>query len=170
MLTNHTDEECVVVLDSILNQRLRGRPELHAALAGHSHRASMLLARADGRSESPLESVVRFRLQSRGIDITSQVLISGLGRVDLLVGRSLIIETDGYEFHADRDTFREDRRRDRIATALGFSVVRLTWEQVFGSWPQVLGDITAIITARRHRRPPRLSIRDERTQMTPARA
>ncbi|MEO7588549.1 MAG: DUF559 domain-containing protein [Arachnia sp.] len=170
MLTNHTDEECVVVLDSILNQRLRGRPELHAALAGHSHRASRLLARADGRSESPLESVVRFRLQSRGIDITSQVLISGLGRVDLLVGRSLIIETDGYEFHADRDTFREDRRRDRIATALGFSVVRLTWEQVFGNWPQVLGDITAIITARRHRRPPRLSIRDEPTQMTPARA
>lgn len=157
-ITNHSDEDVMVALDSILNRRLRTRSELHDVLEGHSKRAQRLLAKADARSESPLESVVRHRLNSRGIHTSSQVTIPGLGRVDLLVGRSLIIETDGYEFHAGRDTFREDRRRDRVAIALGYCVVRLTWEQVFGDWPAVLSDISAIINSRRHRRPPREAV------------
>lgn len=153
--TNHSDEEVAVVFDSILHSRLRTRAELHALLDGHSKRINRLLPSANAGSESVLESVVRHRLASRGIDVQTQVWIPQIGRVDMLLGKSLLLETDGYEFHADRESFREDRRRDRIAATLGYCVIRLTWEQVLGSWPQALADISAIVSARRHLRPPR---------------
>ncbi len=154
-MSNHGDEELMVVLDSLLQLRIRSRSELHAVLDGHSNRSYRLLGRADAGAESALESVVRHRLRARGIGVRTQVPIQGLGRVDMLVGRSLLVETDGYEFHADRDSFREDRRRDRVAAALGYWVVRLTWEQTLGNWPQILADISAIIATRRHLKPPR---------------
>ncbi len=157
--TNHSDEEVAVVLDSILFNRLRTRSELHALLDRHSRRCARLVTLADPGSESVLESVVRHRLVSRGIKIRTQVGIPELGRVDMLLGQSLLVETDGYAFHAGRETFREDRRRDRTAAALGYTVIRLTWEQVFSGWPQVLADITALVSTRRHLRPPRGRLR-----------
>lgn len=165
--TNHPDEELAVVLDSVLNTRLRTRSELHALLDGHSRRTKRLVALADAGSGSVLESVVRHRLTSRGIDVRTQIQIPDLGRVDMLLGRSLLVETDGYAFHADRESFREDRRRDRVALALGYSVIRLTWEQVFSSWPEVLADISAIVSTRRHLKPPRRPIFGEASLFLP---
>ena len=98
--------------------------------------------------------------------VKTQVPIPGLGRVDMLLGQSLLVETDGYEFHADRDSFREDRRRDRIAATHGYCVIRLTWEQVFNSWPLILPDISAIVSSRRHRRPPN-RVNPETLRVTP---
>ena len=158
-MSNHSDEELMVVLDSLLHLRIRSRSELHGALDGHSNRAARLLGRADAGAESALESVVRQRLRARRFRVRTQVAIRGLGRVDMLIGRSLVVETDGYEFHADRESFRNDRRRDRKAAALGYCVVRLTWEQVLGDWPQILADISAIISTRRHLRAPRAAAR-----------
>ena len=159
--TNHSDEELAVVLDSILHTRLRTHADLHALLDGHSRRTARLVALADAGSESVLESVVRHRLASRGIAVQTQVRIPGLGRVDMLLGKSLLLETDGFEFHADRESFREDRRRDRVALTLGYSVIRLTWEQVFSGWSKVMADISAIVSTRRHLRPPRKAVLDE---------
>lgn len=148
--TNHTDEEMIVVLDSLLHTRTRTRAELHTLLLKHSIRARRLVSLANSSSESALESVVRHRLQSRGFTLRTQVSIKDLGRVDMLLGRSLVIETDGFAFHADRDSFAEDRRRDRTAVALGYTVIRLTWEQVFGGWQSALTDILAITSTGRH--------------------
>lgn len=156
--TNHSDEELAVVLDSILGIRLRTGAQLHDLLDGHSKRTARLVGLVDAGSESVLESVVRHRLVSRGITVQTQVRIPDLGRVDMLLGKSLILETDGYAFHADRDSFREDRRRDRIAVALGYAVIRLTWEQVFSGWPQAIADISAIVATRRHLREPKSSV------------
>ncbi|MGO1384856.1 MAG: DUF559 domain-containing protein [Arachnia sp.] len=168
--TNHSDEELAVVLDSILCKRLRSTAQLRALLDGHSRRISRLVALADAGSESVLESVVRHRLTSRGIAVQTQVRIPDLGRVDMLLGKSLIVETDGFEFHADRESFREDRRRDRTAVALGYSVIRLTWEQVFSSWPQTMADIAAIVSTRRHMRPPRGSHSEQALASLPRKA
>ncbi len=153
--TNHSDEELAVVLDSMLYNRIRTRAELHELLDGHSKRSARLVALANAGSESVLESIVRHRLTSRGVSVRTQIHIPSLGRIDMLVGRSLLLETDGYAFHADRETFREDRRRDRIAVALGYSVIRLSWEHVLGTWSQTVADISSIISTRRHLRRPR---------------
>jgi very-short-patch-repair endonuclease len=45
-------------------------------------------------------------------------------------GTTLVVETDGFEFHAMPSTFADDRRRDQKLTLAGYTVVRLTWEQV----------------------------------------
>ena len=53
--------------------------------------------------------------------------IEGL-KVDLHWPRhKLIVEVDGYQFHASRQAFEEDRRRDQILTAAGYTVIRITW-------------------------------------------
>jgi hypothetical protein len=43
---------------------------------------------------------------------------------------TLVVETDGFAFHAMPSTFADDRRRDQKLTLAGYTVVRLTWEQV----------------------------------------
>ena len=45
-------------------------------------------------------------------------------------GSRLILECDGFEFHAGRDAFELDRYRDATLAAAGWLVVRVTWRQV----------------------------------------
>src|SRR5665647_786535 len=70
-----------------------------------------------------------------GYKVRPQVVIPGVGRVDLLVGESLIIECDSHAHHTGETNYRGDRRRDLSATADDYRVVRLTWEQCFLTWP-----------------------------------
>jgi very-short-patch-repair endonuclease len=42
----------------------------------------------------------------------------------------LVVELDGYQAHAGRAAFEDDRARDVELKALGFDVLRLTWRQV----------------------------------------
>lgn len=42
----------------------------------------------------------------------------------------LVIETDGYAFHSDRESFDDDRERDAELQALGWRVLRFTWAQL----------------------------------------
>ncbi len=42
----------------------------------------------------------------------------------------LIVEVDGFQFHSSRQAFEEDRRRDQILTAAGYTVIRITWLQL----------------------------------------
>ena len=52
-------------------------------------------------------------------------------RVDFSWPRStLIVETDGFEFHAMPTTFAADRARDQKLTLAGYTVLRLTYAQV----------------------------------------
>lgn len=51
------------------------------------------------------------------------------GRVDMAyVAARLIIECDGRRWHIAAKTFEDDRRRDNLATAAGWRVIRITWK------------------------------------------
>lgn len=156
-IRNHEPEVVVTALDSILHQRILTRAELEPLVRGVGKAGHRSLSRADGRSESPLESIIRYRLQAHRIKVRPQVHVPGVGRVDFLVGNRLIIEADGREFHdspSSDDTvsqsFHEDRRRDREATLQGFIVIRLTWYQVMYQWDAVEADILRLIRKRQH--------------------
>ena len=155
LIRNHDDETVVTALDSILQQRLRTRAELASLMQGISKRAQKLLSEADARCESPLESALRLRLHRRGIHTRSQVEIPGIGRVDFLIGKRLIIEADGAAFHNTPEHFEDDRRRDQAALALGYLVIRVTWQQLHNSWPNVLSLIQHLIRRRTHTRKPK---------------
>lgn len=49
----------------------------------------------------------------------------------------LVVEVDGFAFHASRRSFERDRRRDLDLAAAGWRVVRVTWRQVTRE-PQVV--------------------------------
>ena len=42
----------------------------------------------------------------------------------------LVVEVDGFAFHADPNAFEKDRRRDFALTSTGLRVVRVTWKQL----------------------------------------
>jgi very-short-patch-repair endonuclease len=44
--------------------------------------------------------------------------------------RMLAIEVDGFEAHADKDSFDRDRERDGELSLLGWTVLRFTWAQI----------------------------------------
>ena len=169
LIRNHDDETIIAALDSILHQRLRTRAELCPLMESISRRAQRLLQEADPRCESPLESLLRLRLKRRGIHLTPQVTIPGIGRVDFLVGQSLIIETDSITFHNDPEHFENDRRRDQTALAEGYRVLRITWKQLQHDWASVLWVIRDLIHRKAHLTPPTGATRTPQRQKTVAR-
>ncbi|TAL20866.1 MAG: DUF559 domain-containing protein, partial [Frankiales bacterium] len=51
----------------------------------------------------------------------------------------LVVEVDGFAFHADRASYRNDRRRTNELVLAGWRVLRFSWEDVVGS-PDVVVD------------------------------
>lgn len=45
-------------------------------------------------------------------------------------GHKLVVEVDGYQFHADRAAFERDRRKGLALAAAGLQVIRITWRQL----------------------------------------
>jgi very-short-patch-repair endonuclease len=59
------------------------------------------------------------------------------------IGR--IVELDGWEGHRTRSAFRDDRERDRRLTAAGYTVTRLTWNQLEDESEQIAADLRALL-------------------------
>ena len=51
-----------------------------------------------------------------------------------MIGDRLVLELDGYGFHATGEFFESDRRRDLALSALGYRTVRLSYRQVMHEW------------------------------------
>jgi very-short-patch-repair endonuclease len=80
----------------------------------------------------------------------TNVWIAGF-QVDFVWGHaSLIVEVDGFAFHADRAAFERDRHRDAELQARGYRVIRITWRQLVDDPRGVLDRIarTLAISAR----------------------
>ncbi|WP_194764796.1 DUF559 domain-containing protein [Microbacterium sp. UFMG61] len=97
-------------------------------------------------SDSGLESLLRLRLHVLGIRLECQVSISGVGRVDFVVGSRLILETDGTENHDGASLRHKDLVRDASASALGYETLRFDYAQVIHDWPTVQAAILAALT------------------------
>lgn len=145
------EESCVAVLDSALNHRVITEAELWDLVRDHPSYLRRRVELCDPRCESGTETLVRLRLQARRVRVVPQAVISGVGRVDLLVGDRLVIEVDSRAHHTGEHNYASDRLRDRKLVRLGYIVVRLTWEQVMFGWAEVETDLMALIRRDRHR-------------------
>ncbi|MFD1713225.1 endonuclease domain-containing protein [Amnibacterium flavum] len=94
-------------------------------------------------AESPLESIVRLRLQRMGLEPVIQLPI-GKYRADIVIGDRLVIECDGTQ-HATAEQFVRDRDRDALFAARGYRVLRFTYAQVMQSWDSLV--VPAILAA-----------------------
>jgi very-short-patch-repair endonuclease len=85
---------------------------------------------------------LRLALVHTGLVPQSQAQIAGVGRVDFLfVAERLVVEADGYAFHADRRAYREDRRRGNALQSAGYRVLRFTWEDVVNAPDRVVATV-----------------------------
>jgi very-short-patch-repair endonuclease len=58
------------------------------------------------------------------------VTVHGFEVDALFVAQRLVIELDGWEFHADRVAFGSDRDRDAELLGFGYETVRITWDRL----------------------------------------
>ncbi|MGO4956221.1 endonuclease domain-containing protein [Luteococcus sp. Sow4_B9] len=143
-------EDLLVLLESVVNLQLRSHEQLECLLVTAPRRVQRVLQRM-APSESGTETMVRSRLEARGIKVRSQVQIGDIGRVDLLVGSSLVIEVDSLAHHTSAIAYEKDRERDRRLRALGYTVIRLSYHQVVHRWDEVEPDLLHLIAMRAHR-------------------
>jgi very-short-patch-repair endonuclease len=60
-------------------------------------------------------------------------------------GTGQIVELDGWEGHGTKSAFRGDRARDRALRVAGYSVTRLTWNQLDDEPEQIASDLRALL-------------------------
>jgi hypothetical protein len=131
----------VAVLDHGLRTTLFSTDELRAGLAQRRRwpgvtAAAAAVAMADGRAESPAESVARVLLLPHLPGLVPQHRITDergrvVARVDLAdLGRRLAIEVDGKRWHAGAQMVAKDRARDRLLERLDWRTERITWHEL----------------------------------------
>lgn len=116
-------------------------------------RAAIALARHD--ADSGLESLVRWRLRNHGLRVRTQRRVAGVGKVDLLIGERLIIETDGAVNHDGPSLRHKDLVRDANAAAWGYVTLRFDYALVVHDWDLVERAILAQVAAGHHLAPVR---------------
>jgi very-short-patch-repair endonuclease len=141
-------ELAVCAIDSALNNRRFTRPQLASLL--ETPRGRRLLALADGRSESGLETLARLRLRAHRLKVHVQVEIDEIGRVDLMIGNRLVIELDGDEWHSTPGQREKDRRRDSALTARGYLVMRAGFTRIMNDCDAFVQEVLAVVRRREH--------------------
>ena len=138
--------EAIALVDAALNRRLTTVPEL-AALRPRAGKLVFdgLLRAVDGRSQSIPETFARIALRAAGFAVEPQVLILGVGAVDLLVEELVAVELDGFAYHGDRAQFREDRRRDRALQLIGVPVLRFTYHDAVGAVDRLVAEVESLV-------------------------
>ena len=162
-----TVEALVCLLDDVLHRGVLTDVDLAQLVEARSWCAGAVLLRtaaalADGRAESPTETLLRLVLrpvlpglvpQVRVADRTGRVVARlDLGDAALRLGA----EADGKRGHAGAQMVAKDRRRDRTTDALGWRTERFTWFDVRRRQADVVAVVrdAARAQARRHGLPP----------------
>ncbi|WP_166791657.1 endonuclease domain-containing protein [Cryobacterium frigoriphilum] len=141
--------DAIASMDSALNKGLVSPSELEQVIALLPRRLRRLLGRLDGRAQSGLETLLRIAAEDAGWTVQIQVVISRVGRVDVLIDGWLVIELDGARWHDDDQSRDEDSRRDAELTLLGYRYHRFRSRQVLDEMPLCLAVIRTILASGR---------------------
>lgn len=104
----------------------------------------------DGGCESGIETIFFVRMLRLGLAPLRQVPLPGVGRADFLVGRRLVIEVDGRNYHDLADQFETDRSRDAAISSGGRRSLRFSHDQVLHRWDEVEHAVLAAIARGDH--------------------
>jgi very-short-patch-repair endonuclease len=118
-------------------QRLASESEIRAAIrrAGRRRGIVALTSLLEGDTIAYTRSAAERRMLSlirdAGLSLPAvNARVAGFEVDFLWRPQRLVIEVDGYRFHADRRAFENDRRRDAELVARGYRVVRITWRRL----------------------------------------
>ncbi len=117
---------------------LLGEQDFERVVAQLPRRLRAIAYLVDDRAESCLETLLRLAMLRRGIGpVVLQAQVHPRHRVDFLVGDRLIIEADGEAFHDPE----RDRVRDAELEALGYRVLRFSYQRIVTDLEAVLDEI-----------------------------
>lgn len=145
------EEAFLIAVESALNRQLIQLVDLDTLAERLPKEKLAIVNRARDSSQSGLESLAAYRLEGLGYSVRRQVGIRGVGVVDLLIGRSLIVELDGESTH----DFKKDRERDTQAARRRFATLRFHHDQVFGDWPSIEDAVHEYVELGYHAQEPR---------------
>ncbi|WP_159448747.1 type IV toxin-antitoxin system AbiEi family antitoxin domain-containing protein [Demequina sp. NBRC 110053] len=141
--------EHLVAVDSALHQGLVRPDQVAGFTLTSRERRSWLMAHADPRAESIGETLARLDVVERGLAVHPQRYIRQVGRVDMVVEDSVVVEVDGRAHHTDPEAFIRDRRRDRRLESSGLPVLRYAHRELVEPGAPHVGD--AVISLLRSR-------------------
>lgn len=124
-------------------------PEYLRSLAWRTRAARELADTVVGLSDSGLETLVVAPLRRWGLRVRQQAKIAG-HLVDVLVGERLVLQIDGYEFHASSAQRTRDIAHDAELTLRGYTVLRFSYRQIVHDWPAVERTIRRALAAGLH--------------------
>ena len=139
-------------LDSAVHQRLIGDEDVATVFAALPGRFQALRPFVDARSDSGQESVLRFIVREAGYAFESQVSITGVGRVDMVVEGCLVVEADSRQFHDGWPAHVRDRTRDCSLAILGYMTLRALYRDIIHNPERVIAAIAGLLAANRHYR------------------
>lgn len=125
----------LALLDALVRERRVKAKDLNEIESRLAKSKKYLIKLTSTRAESALESVARYHLVKDRTEFQEQVPI-GPYRVDFLIGKRLVLETHGAEFHAGKENWERDRARTLWLREHGWDVLELTYSQV-ANWAEV---------------------------------
>ncbi|MGH3703302.1 MAG: endonuclease domain-containing protein [Agromyces sp.] len=140
--------DVIATLDSALHHGLISPSQLDALMERMPRRIRRLRNRVDAAAESGLESVLRMAIRDEGWRVESQVVIGGVGRVDLLIDGWLVIEADGSRWHDGHKATERDRDRNAALVLRGFRWHRFGHAQIMRHLDQCIAVIRALLATR----------------------
>lgn len=98
-------------------------------------------------SDSGLESFAMSRLRFLRVAVRQQIVIAGKP-VDFLIGDRLVFQIDGGHHVGDQRS--RDIAHDALLTTMGYTVIRVSYDQMVNDWPAVQHRIMQAIAQRLH--------------------
>lgn len=154
VLHRHDEETGLVVLESAVDKKLLHEADARHLLTGVSSRNRVLDQRFSASAQSGSETRLRLFFARLRVPVRPQAFIAGIGHVDLLVGRSWIIEADSQAHHSAPRDVDVDCARDLTARRLGYARDRLSYKQIWLTWASTQEWLLVMLRTRKHLRPP----------------
>lgn len=139
--------DALAIWESAINKRLVTVAHLRA-MEWTTRAARALASEAGDASDSGLETLVVHRLARVGIRAYQQVSLLG-HHVDLLIGRRLVVQVDGFAYHQAAQR-RADIGHDRKLRLAGYTVLRFDYVEIMDRWPLVERQILAAVAQNLH--------------------
>lgn len=141
--------EATAVWESAIRKKLTDAAVLRR-VAWRRRAAAEIAAVASSLSDSGLETIVLHGLAAVGVTMRQQVWIDG-HPVDGLIGRSLVLQTDGFAHHQAAQR-RRDIEADARLVARGYVVLRFDFHQILYQWDAVCETVLIAMAQGAHRR------------------
>ncbi len=142
----------IASLDNALHLGRIGESELNELFRRLPERFRPLRAQVDGRSEAGQETVLRLIMRSAGLDCQLQVVIDGVGRIDILVEGILVLEADSRLAHDGWELHVRDRNRDLDLARQGYMRLRPVYNRTMYYPNDVLAAVLNLLAAWNHHR------------------